>query len=143
MKDENKPWKQIKEAIGKKSELQLKNHYKLRLAPKVEEERKKLVEKIAKGEQNKAEVLAKQTESHGKKGGAGGCGGGGGDSSGGKKTAGGGGTSGGADGEAAQGGKNKSQEKEKAAEAKTEVCCVAFEDKEKCRLTCYTEKQRQ
>jgi hypothetical protein len=78
-------WNNIKEAIGKQSVSQLKDHYKLHLGPNAEAEQKKLADKIAKAEKNKVEGLAKQAEEGGEKVGqkveekAGGLGGVGGD----------------------------------------------------------------
>lgn len=114
-------WNDIKEAIGKQSVPQLKDHYRLHLGPNAEAEQKRLAEKIAKAEKNKAEGLAKQAEEDGKKAGeevgekAGGPGGGGCDAGSGKKkrkNGDGGVASAGADG------KNKGKEKAQL----TEVC---------------------
>jgi hypothetical protein len=60
-------WNNIKEAVGKQSVSQLKDHYKLHLGPNAEAEQKKLADKIAKAEKNKVEGLAKQAEEVGKK----------------------------------------------------------------------------
>lgn len=117
-------WNDIKEAIGKKSVSQLKDHYKMHLGPNAEAEQKKAAERAAKAEKNKAEGLAKQAEEGGKKaveeGGkkcdeASGGGGGGG----GKKKKKGGAGEGAADG---QGGKN--ERKEKADANAKEVCSL-------------------
>lgn len=62
-------WNDIKEAIGKHSVPQLKDHYRLHLGPNAEAEQKKLAEKSAKAEKNKVEGLAKQAEEGGKKAG--------------------------------------------------------------------------
>jgi hypothetical protein len=99
-------WNDIKEAIGKTSVSQLKDHFKLHLGPNAEAEQKKLADKIAKAEKNKAEGLVKQAEEGGKK--AGGEGGGD-DTGGGKKKGGGGGGPG-----AGEGGKNKGKPKAEA-----------------------------
>jgi len=119
MKDEKKSWRDIKEAIGKESESQLKNHYRLHLGPNAQEEQKKQAERTAKAEKNKAEGLAKQAEGQGKQGdggGGGGDGGGGGGNGGQKKVDGGGG-----------GGKNKGEEKAKGKAQ--EVCPLVPRDK--------------
>jgi hypothetical protein len=116
MKDEKKTWRDIKEAIGKESESQLKNHYRLYLGPNAQEERKKQAERTARAEKNKAEGLAKQAEGQGKQGdGSGGGGDGGNDGE--KKDGGGGGG----------GGKNKGKEKAKAKAQ--EVCPLVPRDK--------------
>jgi hypothetical protein len=60
-------WNAIKEAIGKQSVSQLKEHYKLHLGPNAEVEQKKAAERAAKAEKNKTEGLAKQAEDGGKK----------------------------------------------------------------------------
>lgn len=113
MKDEKKTWRDIKEAIGKESESQLKNHYRLHLGPNAQEERKKQAERTAKAEKNKAEGLAKQAEGQGKRGH--GVGGGGDRGDNGEKNGGGG------------GGKNKGMEKAKAKAQ--EVCPLVPRDK--------------
>jgi hypothetical protein len=130
MKDEKKT-REIKEAVGKESEPQLKNHYRLHLGPNAQEEQKKQEERIAQAEKNKAEGLAKQVEGQGKQ--AGGGGGGGGDD-GGKKNSGGGGDGGQkkvGDGGCADGGgdKNKGKEKAKAKAKAQEVCLLVPRDK--------------
>ena len=103
------------EATGKKSESQLKNHYKLHLGTNAKEEQQKVADKLAKAEKNKAEGLAEQTDGEEKKedggGGDGGKKGGGG--GGGKKNAGGDGNGGGGGGK-----KNKGKEKAKAQEVR-------------------------
>jgi len=131
MKDENKTWRDIKEAVGKESESQLKNHYRLYLGPNAQEERKKQAERTAKAEKNKAEGLAKQAEGRGKQGdGVGGGGDGGGDN-GGKKNSGGGSNGGqkkvGDGGGGGGGGKDKGKEKVKAKAQ--EVCPLVPQDK--------------
>jgi hypothetical protein len=60
-------WNDIKEATGKTSVSQLKDHYKLHLGPNAEAEQKKVAEKIAKAEKNRAEGLLKKAEEGGKK----------------------------------------------------------------------------
>jgi hypothetical protein len=120
MKDEKRTWRDIKEAIGKKSESQLKNHYRLHLGPNAQEEQKKLAERIAKAEKNKAEGLVKQAKGRSKQG-DGRDGDGDGDGDGGddgdKKNGSGGGGDGGqekvGDGGGAGGGSGKIKEKEK------------------------------
>jgi hypothetical protein len=114
MKDGKKTWRDIKEATGKESESQLKNHHRSYLGPNAEEEQKRRAERTAKAEKNKAEGLAKQAEGQSKQGG-----GGGGDDGddGGKKNGGGGGQKKVGDG---NGGKNKGKEKAKAKAQ--EVC---------------------
>ena len=127
MKDENKTWRDIKEAVGKESESQLKNHYRLYLGPNAQEERKKQAERTAKAEKNKAEGLAKQAEGRGKQG----DGVGGGGDNGGKNNSGGGGDGGqkkvGDDGGGGGGGENKGKEKAKAKAQ--EVCPLVPQDK--------------
>ena len=119
MKKDDKEWKEIMAAIGKKSESQLKNHYKLHLGPNKEEEQKKLADKVAKAEKNKAEGLAKQAEGQEKKGDGGGGGGGkkAGDGDGAKKTGGGGGGGG-----KKKKGEEEAEEKEKEKPKAKEVC---------------------
>lgn len=121
MKDEKKTWRDIKEAVGKESESQLKNHYRLYLGPNAQEEQKKQAERIAKAEKNQAEGLAKQAEGQGKQADGGDGAGGGGGGHGGQKKVGDGGGAGG------DGGKNKG--KEKAKEKAQEVCPLVPRDK--------------
>jgi hypothetical protein len=116
MKDEKRTWRDIKEAIGKESESQLKNHYRLYLGPNAQEERKKQAERTAKAEKNKAEGLVRQAEGQGKQGDGGGGGGSGGDN-GGKNNGGGDGNGGQKKVDGGGGGsKNKGKEKAKAQE---------------------------
>jgi hypothetical protein len=113
MKDEKKTWRDIREAIGKESESQLKNHYRLYLGPSAQEEQKKQAERTAKAEKNKAEGLARQAEGQGKQGDGGG---GEGANNGGKKN-GGSGNGGQKKVDGCGGGsKNKGKEKAKAQE---------------------------
>jgi hypothetical protein len=126
MKDEKKT-RDIKEAVGKESESQLKNHYRLHLGPNAREEQKKQEERIAKAEKNKAEGLAKQAEGQGKQ-----ADGGGGGDDGGKKNSGGGGDGGQkkvGDGGCADGGGDKNKGKEKAKAKAQEVCLLVPRDK--------------
>ena len=102
-----KSWNDIKEAIGKPSVSQLKEHYKLHLGPNAAEEQKKQAERSAKAEKNKVEGLAKQVEGQGKNGD-----GGSGDA--GEKGSGGGG--GGDGGKKEKGGDGKNKGKEKVTE---------------------------
>ena len=60
-------WNEIKEAIGKQSLSQLKEHYKLHLGPNAEAEQKKAAERALKAEKSKVEGLAKQAEEGEKK----------------------------------------------------------------------------
>jgi hypothetical protein len=119
MKDEKRTWRDIKEAIGKESESQLKNHYRLYLGPNAQEERKKQAERTAKAEKNRAEGLARQAEVQGKQGDGSGGGGDGGGGNGGQKKVGG--------GDGGGGGKNKGKEKPKAKAQ--EVCPIVPRDK--------------
>ena len=132
MKDEKRTWRDIKEAISKESESQLKNHYRLYLGPNAREERKNEAEQIT-----KAEGLSKQAEGHGKQGdgsgsGSGGGGDGDGGDDGGKKNGGGGGDGGQkkvGDGCGAGGAGGKNKGKEKAKSKAQEVCPLVPRDK--------------
>ena len=127
MKDGKRTWRDIKEAVGKESESQLKNHYRLHLGPNAQEEQKKQAERTARAEKNKAEGLAKRAEGQGKQADDGDDGNGGG-----KKNSGGGGDGGQkkvSDGGCADSGGDKNKGKEKAKAKAQEVCPLVPRDK--------------